>query len=87
VVDKAALGQDFLQVTWFLPCQYHFTVALNTHISCGGLKTDLLKPQFRDIVPPHQHGMNIICEDKNRNGKKVKVNLSISHEVVEWDCI
>jgi hypothetical protein len=26
VVDKVALGQVFLQVLWFFPCQYHSTV-------------------------------------------------------------
>jgi hypothetical protein len=34
VVDKLALGQIFLQVLRF-PCQYHSTVALQTHIIWG----------------------------------------------------
>jgi hypothetical protein len=36
VVDKVALGQVFLRVLRFFPCQYHSTVFLHTHISSGG---------------------------------------------------
>jgi hypothetical protein len=35
VVDKVALGQVFLRVLRFFPCQYHSTVALQTHIIWG----------------------------------------------------
>jgi hypothetical protein len=33
VGDKVALRKVFLQVLWFFPCQYDFTVAVHTHIS------------------------------------------------------
>jgi hypothetical protein len=34
-VDKVALGQVSLSYS-VLPCQYHYTVALHTHITFGG---------------------------------------------------
>jgi hypothetical protein len=35
LMDKVALGKYFIRVFQFFPCQYHYTVALHTHMSSG----------------------------------------------------
>jgi hypothetical protein len=60
VVEKVALGQVFLPSSSIFSCQYYFTVALHTHISCRGLTIDPLAAavQRHRLTHRHEHEQN-----------------------------
>jgi hypothetical protein len=53
VVYKVALGQDFLRVVRFFPCQHYSTMAFHTHHLA--MNNSPVNGRSSEIVSPHQH--------------------------------